>query len=72
MALNGTAMKSAVMASIQSATGNELPEIAETVWQAVCDAIVAYIVANAVVTVASVSGVTTGVGVSGPGTGVIT
>lgn len=72
MALNGTAMKNAVMASIQSATGNELPEIAETVWQAVCDAIVTYITTNAVVNVASVSGVTVGAGVSGPGLGVIT
>lgn len=65
-------MRDAVKAAWESATGQEMTEPAETVWLAVCTAIVTYIQASAVVSVTSVSGVTTGSGVSGPGTGVVT
>lgn len=71
MAMTGLGMKSAVKAAWESATGQPMPAAAESVWLAVCGAIVTYIQTNAQVAVVSVSGVTTGPGVSGPGTGTV-
>lgn len=64
-------MSTAVKAAIAGAGTKDF----DTMWNTICNAIVAYIQANAVVTgavtVTSVAGVTTGVGVSGPGTGTL-
>lgn len=70
MAMTGAGLASAVKAAISG-----IPEDSrdhDAVWNAVGDALVAYIKTNAQVVVTSVSGVTTGGGVSGPGTGTIT
>ena len=76
MALNANVLANLIKTNVEAATGNPMPSISQTVWQAVADAIVQHITTAAVVTstvaVASVSGVTVGAGVSGPGAGTAT
>lgn len=71
MVMNPTALRASIITKIEAATGNILPDVATTVWQAVAEAVIEHIVTFGQVTVAvaSVSGVTTGPGVSGPGAG---
>jgi hypothetical protein len=71
MALDPTVLANLIVTNVEAATGNVMPAVAQTVWQAVAAAIITHITTEGVVTVAvaSVSGVTAGVGVSGPGAG---
>lgn len=73
MALSGAVLKSLIVQKVEAATGNDIPAIAENVWQAVADAIVEHFqtaaIVNSTVAVTSVSGVTAGAAVSGPGAG---
>lgn len=40
MSVEGEALRAAIVSNVESATGNDLPEIAETVWLAISEAIV--------------------------------
>ncbi len=74
MAMSGTILKAAIIASIESELGFTVPEEGQKVYGVIADEIVKHISTLAVVTTAvsvtSVTAVTPGPGVSGPGVGV--
>lgn len=71
MALSAADLSSRIRLAVEASTGNEMPDIAILVWEAVSAAITAWLqeTATVPVIVTSVTGVTLGINTSGPGTG---